>query len=497
MSAIDANAVIIARVSSKRQEDEGYSLPAQKKLLKSYAADRGLNLLEAFEIAESASKAVQRKIFKEAMNFIEVNKVKHLIVEKVDRHVRNLQDAVETHDWLMADEAKCVHFVKDSLVMHKNSRSQEWLNWGIRVVMAKNYIDNLREEAMKGWAEKLAQGWLPAVPPPGYMTITENGKRIHVPNPDTKLLMQRAFQFYLEPNQSIASVADEMNRMGIRTRKGRPYYKSQVQRILTNTFYIGINSFDGQDYPGAQVPIIDKTVFDAVQRKMRRKLPYRFRQHNPVLKNLIYCNHCGGVVTWQLQKGHYYGTCQRKSTACRGRVLLREDRLEVIVMQMLKDLVSPSPEVIDWVVEAMAERHKEAIDTNDQLIRSIQTQIERLERMDTNLYDDKIAGDISPERYQTKHDELLSQKSGLEARAGNIDQELGERLQQRLVLLELSQKAAEIYPSKTPEQKRLIITKLFDKLTYDNGVVTVIYTNFARAIAQNVQLTHQLIGGTK
>jgi site-specific DNA recombinase len=100
------------------------------------------------------------------MKFIEDNNVKHLIVEKVDRHVRNLHDAVETNDWLMADEAKRVHFVKDSLVMHKNSRSQEWLNWGIRVVMAKNYIDNLREEAMKGWAEKLAQGWLPGVPPP-------------------------------------------------------------------------------------------------------------------------------------------------------------------------------------------------------------------------------------------------------------------------------------------------------------------------------------------
>lgn len=201
------DAVMIARVSSKRQEDEGYSLPAQKKLLKSYALDRQLNPLETFEIAESASKAVQRKIFKDAMKFIEDNKIKHLIVEKVDRHVRNLQDAVETHDWLMADEAKRVHFVKDSLVMHKNSKSQEWLNWGIRVVMAKNYIDNLREEAMKGWAEKLAQGWLPGVPPPGYTTITENSKRIHVPNLETKRLVQLAFQHYVDPDQSVTSIA--------------------------------------------------------------------------------------------------------------------------------------------------------------------------------------------------------------------------------------------------------------------------------------------------
>src|SRR5690349_14079365 len=164
-------AVILARVSSKSQEDEGYSLDSQVKLLRSYCENKYLAVAETFKIAESASKTSQRRIFKEAMKFIEDNKIKHLIIEKVDRHVRNLHDAVETHDWLMADEERHVHFVKDSLVMHKNSRSQEWLNWGIRVVMSKNYIDNLREEAMKGWAEKLAQGWLPAWPPPATLPL--------------------------------------------------------------------------------------------------------------------------------------------------------------------------------------------------------------------------------------------------------------------------------------------------------------------------------------
>lgn len=97
---IAEKAVSIARVSSKRQEDEGYSLPAQKKLLETYAIDRGLKVLRTFEIAETASKSQQRKIFQSAMRYIEENDVKHLLVEKVDRHVRNLHDAVETHDWL-------------------------------------------------------------------------------------------------------------------------------------------------------------------------------------------------------------------------------------------------------------------------------------------------------------------------------------------------------------------------------------------------------------
>jgi hypothetical protein len=63
--------------------------------------------------------------------------------------------------------------------MHQNSRSQEWLNWGIRVVMAKNYIDNLRRRVYEGTNEKLAQGWSPGTPPLGYRTILKDGKRIH------------------------------------------------------------------------------------------------------------------------------------------------------------------------------------------------------------------------------------------------------------------------------------------------------------------------------
>ena len=65
------------------------------------------------------------------------------------------------------------------------------------------------------------------------------------------------------------------------------------------------------------------------------------------------------------------------------------------------------------------------------------------------------------------------------------------------MLLELSQKAAKLYPTKSTEQKRLIITKLFKELTYDNGSVSVIYSNFARAIAQNVLKTNELLGGKK
>jgi len=41
-------AVIYARVSSKEQEETGYSLPAQEKLLKEYAERNGFEIAKVF-----------------------------------------------------------------------------------------------------------------------------------------------------------------------------------------------------------------------------------------------------------------------------------------------------------------------------------------------------------------------------------------------------------------------------------------------------------------
>ena len=49
-------AVVYARVSSKEQEKEGFSIPAQRKLLRSYALESGLTVAREFIDSETASR---------------------------------------------------------------------------------------------------------------------------------------------------------------------------------------------------------------------------------------------------------------------------------------------------------------------------------------------------------------------------------------------------------------------------------------------------------
>ena len=55
--------VALARVSSREQEREGFSLEVQEDALKRYAAQHGGEIIRLFKIAETASKRDERKSF--------------------------------------------------------------------------------------------------------------------------------------------------------------------------------------------------------------------------------------------------------------------------------------------------------------------------------------------------------------------------------------------------------------------------------------------------
>jgi site-specific DNA recombinase len=90
-------AAIYARVSSKEQEKEGFSIPAQLRLLQGYAADHRLTVLEEFVDVETAKRTgrpgftAMVEFFKKHGNAKGSEHIRRiLLVEKTDRLYRNL-----------------------------------------------------------------------------------------------------------------------------------------------------------------------------------------------------------------------------------------------------------------------------------------------------------------------------------------------------------------------------------------------------------------------
>ena len=126
-------AVIYARISSKEQEKEGFSIPAQLKLLREYAAALGLTVTQEHVDVETA-KQTGRAAFGKMVAYPRTHPaVRVLFVEKTDRLYRNLKD------WLTVDELDVeIHFPKEGVVVSRESRSSEKFMHGIKVLMAKN-----------------------------------------------------------------------------------------------------------------------------------------------------------------------------------------------------------------------------------------------------------------------------------------------------------------------------------------------------------------------
>src|SRR5438445_12821625 len=89
---------LYARVSSREQEHEGFSIPAQLKLLREYAAKRGYIISEEFVDVETA-RTPGRKEFERLVQALGGSRrCRTIITDKTERQYRHVRDAVRLED---------------------------------------------------------------------------------------------------------------------------------------------------------------------------------------------------------------------------------------------------------------------------------------------------------------------------------------------------------------------------------------------------------------
>jgi hypothetical protein len=108
-------AVMYARVSSKEQEKEGFSIPAQLKLLKDYAVANGFAVAQEYVDVETAKQSGRTAFGEMVANLKAQPAVRVMLVEKTDRLYRNLKD------WVTVDELEVeIHFPKEGVVLSRD-----------------------------------------------------------------------------------------------------------------------------------------------------------------------------------------------------------------------------------------------------------------------------------------------------------------------------------------------------------------------------------------
>jgi site-specific DNA recombinase len=191
-------------------------------------------------------------------SFVAKHQCQTILVEKTDRLYRNIKDRD-----LIDELGLEIHFVKENVVLASESRSSEKFLHGIKVLMAKNYIDNLSEEVRKGMLEKASQGHWPSFAPVGYLNNLQT-RRIE-PDPVRAPVIAKMFEWYAAGDASLKEVTRRAAAAGLINQfSGRPLVKAKVHQILHNQLYYGDFVWMGKQYQGLHAPLIPRVLFERV-----------------------------------------------------------------------------------------------------------------------------------------------------------------------------------------------------------------------------------------
>jgi len=489
-------AVIYARVSSKEQEETGYSLEAQEKLLRDYAYQKGFDLVKVYKVTESASGKQIRKTFIDMLEYVSKNKINVILCEKIDRLTRNLKDAATANDWIQDSIDKEIHFVKENFIVGKNTRAHENLVWDMKVAIARFYTNNLSEEVRKGQKEKIASGWLPTTPPLGYKTIGEKGHKIHVIDDEVAPYIKEMFALYSTGNYSTIALVNKMFSSGLRSRTGGRVVKSQIHKLLCEPFYYGKFMWKGNIYPGKHEVLITKELFDQVRSKMSRgSVPYHNRGLTE-LRGKIFCGSCHKTITWEMQKGTSYGGCKQcKAQIGKERKYIHQEELERHLLTHIASVAPKNEKVLDVLKEALRESHNDEIELHDTQTKNINNQLQRVQQRMRIIYDDKLDGRITAEFYDEKVNQFEEEKEALLSSLQKLEADNTEYYRVGFAIHELALRSKEIYLNEnaTIEERRMLLAYAFSNITVLRGNIKVEYTKAFNFLAEWMPKVNQVL----
>jgi site-specific DNA recombinase len=175
------------------------------------------------------------------------------------------------------------------------------------------------ESVSRGIRQKASVGGIIGVVPIGYLNGLDktNGRRVTVAilDPDRHMFVRTAFTLYASGEYSLSQLAEELERLGLRSRptprySSRPLGTSVVQRMLRNPFYTGVIAYkrgtpDEQVFPGRHEPLIDDETFERVQILLdeKRVAGERPKNRQHYLRGSVFCGKCGRRLTFSLSTG--------------------------------------------------------------------------------------------------------------------------------------------------------------------------------------------------
>lgn len=267
-------------------EQEFNSLDAQREACEAYILSQrheGWSLVpNHYDDGGFSGGNMERPGLKALLADIDDGLVDVIVVYKVDRLTRSLADFAKIVERL---DARQVSFVSVTQAFNTTT-SMGRLTLNVLLSFAQFEREVTGERIRDKIAASKKKGlWMGGPVPLGYQVI----ERKLVPVPEEAERVRTIMRRYVASNSANQLIA-QLEAEGLRTkiqnrtsgphRGGIPFRRGSLFYLLANPIYRGKIVHRGKVYDGEHEPIVDETLWDAVQARLQQKAPPRKRKSN-------------------------------------------------------------------------------------------------------------------------------------------------------------------------------------------------------------------------
>lgn len=277
---------IYIRVSTARQDLEGYSIPLQKERLIAYCKAKGWAVAGVFIDPGHSGSSLDRPGIIDLIDGVKSGMFDIVLVYKLDRLSRSQKDTLFLiEDVFMANDTDFVSLQESFDTSTIYGRAMV----GILSVFAQMERETITERTLMGRAGRAEVGlWHGGGTDPigydyvdGCLVINESEAR----------QVREVYELYAA-GHSVTEISRRME--GCKTKHGGWSHTSTVGNVLDNPLYAGTIHFDGVRKKGRHTAIIDKDTDRRVKaRRARIRLADASGDSPFLLTGLIYCACCG------------------------------------------------------------------------------------------------------------------------------------------------------------------------------------------------------------
>jgi DNA invertase Pin-like site-specific DNA recombinase len=453
--------VALARVSSREQEREGFSLDVQVDALRQYAERNDGEIIRLFRIAETASKYDERSTFKELMAFAKKNahKLDGLLFYKVDRAARNLFDYVELE---RLESEYGVQFI--SVAQPTENTPAGRMQRRMLASMASFYTEQQSIDVKEGIERRVESGLFPSRPPYGYRNVRIDGRSIVEVHPENARTVRRIFELYGYHSHTLDTLGDALLAEGIEylpsvSKVGR----GKLYAILTDRAYIGEIKFRGQWHSGTHEPLIDQKLWQRVQALLGQKM---YKQHQMTYaSDLIECSHCSSPITGERKtkmtksgERHYiYYRCTQYHKGDHPRIRLTENQLDQQMLAIFDSLRVEDDEFRIRFREELRQATNWDQRSSAQKAKQLQDELIDVREQQDRLLNLRMLEEIDADTFASKSRDLRDREAELKLEIDVADRGRHEIIDIAVKAFELSQSLRQRWVTADYAAKRRIL----------------------------------------